>query len=194
MSIATARTWAQRTGPSSSKNGLISALERPRPTHSTRLRSGSTTTVAYRWPFWIANSSIASSRTPSRFGGPSERSRCRKSIALTVFQSSPNHRAVCRTDVPAHSRATLSASRRVTRAWGSSQSSRSSLGPQRGQARRSRGTHNSTAYSNSGRSRIRRTVWSWMAATGWSQPEQRRSAPPTGASSSTAQDWPPRSS
>src|SRR5690606_8713179 len=74
---ATARTWAQRTGPSSSKNGLISALERPRPTHSNRLRSGSTTTVAYRWPFWIANSSIASSRTPSRFGGPSERSRCR---------------------------------------------------------------------------------------------------------------------
>src|SRR5690606_19493028 len=138
------------------------------------------TTVAYRWPFWIANSSIASSRTPSRFGGPSERSRCRKSIALTVFQSSPNHRAVCRTDVPAHSRATLSASRRVTRAWGSSQSSRSSLGPQRGQARRSRGTHNSTAYSNSGRSRIRRTVWSWMAATGWSQPEQRRFAPSTG--------------
>src|SRR5690606_32799685 len=80
MSIATARTWAQRTGPSSSKNGLISALERPRPTHSTRLRSGSTTTVAYRWPFWIANSSIASSRTPSRFGGPSERSDSRSAF------------------------------------------------------------------------------------------------------------------
>jgi len=53
-------------------------------------------------------------------------------------------------------RATLSASRVVTRAWGSSQSKASNFGPQVGQATPARQTTSTVSASKTGRSRISR--------------------------------------
>lgn len=45
-SMIAAFRWAQPAGPNNAKNGRGPARLRPRPTHSTRLRDGSTTTLA----------------------------------------------------------------------------------------------------------------------------------------------------
>jgi hypothetical protein len=62
------------------------------------------------------------------------------SIALTVSQPRSKNSATCLIGSTLQSRATLSASRRVTRAYGSSQSRCSSFGPHSGQATRQRCT------------------------------------------------------
>lgn len=95
-------------------------------------------------------------------------------MRLTVFQSKPNHRAARRTHVALHSLATLSASRRVTRECASSHSRRSSRGPHSGHATRTRGTTRSTQASNTGRSRIRRSVQSCTGRPRRSHPEHAR--------------------
>ena len=91
-------------------------------------------------------------------------------------------------------RATLCASRRVTRACGSSQSSCCSRGPQRGQARRSLITRSSTGSSNTDRSRMRRIVRPWIAVTASPQPEQWRAHSGSGDNTSTSQRRSPRCS
>ena len=105
-------------------------------------------------------------------------------MCLTVFQFSPKSSATCRIDITAHSRETLSASRFLTRAYGSSHPSSSCFGPQCGHATRTRGISSSTACSNTGRSRTVRHCVSCNAGASRRQPPQyagrlrsRRSAP-----------------
>src|SRR5712691_7826252 len=178
MSMATACRRSHPCGPSSRKERphILSATASPYPQHALA--------IGFHHYGGVAMSLLDGKFVHCDHADASQIDRAQLALQVTPVDQlhrRPSQPVVARhvlhNDIILHSRATLPASRLVTRAYGSNQLRRSNFGPHCVHATRSRGTISSTGTSKIGRSRTRRCSLSWIAAVLSPQPLHTRANP-----------------